>query len=77
MILLSYFLYYDHYHVSDMINSNAMANFGAIYGMIKYTMEALNTIDSLTEKLEEKSVDKDEVRTLRTEFTSKVNETFA
>ena len=56
-----------------MINSNAMANFGAIYGMIKYTMEAINTVDSLIEKLEEKSVDKDEVRTLRTEFTSKVN----
>jgi hypothetical protein len=33
-----------------MISSNAMANFGAIYGMIKYTMEALNTIDSLIEK---------------------------
>ena len=45
--------------------------------MIKYTMEAQKTIDSLIEKLEEKSVDKDEVRTLRTEFTSKVNETFA
>ena len=54
-----------------------MANFGAIYGMRKYPMEALNTIDSLIEKLEEKSVDKDEVLTLRTEFTSKVNETFA
>jgi hypothetical protein len=59
----------------NMTNCNMNANFGTIYGMIKYTMETINTMDSLIEKLEEKSADKDEVRVLRTELTTKVNET--
>lgn len=37
------------------------ANFATIFCMIKYTMEAVNETDSLIEKLEEKSTNKEEV----------------
>jgi GTP1/Obg family GTP-binding protein len=58
-----------------MVNSNAMANLAIVYRMVKYTMEAVNKTDSLIEKLEEKSADKEEVRALRKEFVGKVNQT--
>jgi tryptophanyl-tRNA synthetase len=53
------------------------ANLALAY-RIKNTMKAVNTIiDSLVEKLEEKSADKDEVLSLKKELTSKVIETLA
>jgi hypothetical protein len=61
-----------------MVYSDMNANFALAYRMIKNTMKAVNIIiDSLFEKLEEKSANKDEVLSLKKELTSKVIETLA
>lgn len=58
--------------------SEKNTNFALAYRMIKNTMKAVNVIlDSLFEKLEEKSANKDEVLSLKKELTSKIIETLA
>lgn len=59
----------------NTVNGNMLNSFGLVYKMIKYTMEAVNTVDSLIEKLSEKSADKEQVEAIRVELTTKVNKT--